>query len=122
MERRAKNVLTFGVSMALGAGIWMLSPTLTGEREAFDAFGYYLTALLVAGVVLGVSGVGSRGYGGLVLGQVLYMFVALPLGPLMPIGLIVVSFFSLLSLPGIWLGDRLRPRPGGQEPPDEAAS
>ena len=109
---RAKNVLTFGVSMALGAGIWMVSPTLTGQREAFDAFGYYVLALLVAGVVLGVSGVGSRGYGGLVLGQLLYMLVALPSGPLLPVGVIVVSFFSLLSLPGIWLGNWLRPRRG----------
>jgi len=98
--------------MALGAGIWMVSPTLTGQREAFDAFGYYVLALLVAGVVLGVSGVGSRGYGGLVLGQLLYMLVALPSGPLLPVGVIVVSFFSLLSLPGIWLGNWLRPRRG----------
>ncbi len=123
MQKRANNVLAFGVSVALGAGIWMASPTLTSHREAFDALGYYVPALLAAGVVLGVSGLGSGGaiYGGLVLGQALYMWLALPTGPLWAVGLFAVLLFSLLALPGIVLGNWLRRRRGGQEPPAEGA-
>jgi hypothetical protein len=52
MKTTSKSPLLFGLSALLGALIWLLSPVLTGQREAWDASpAYYYSALIVAGFI-----------------------------------------------------------------------
>lgn len=100
----------FAVAGVAGAVVWALSPWLTGRAEAWDAPRYYFLALLVAGLVAGLAAGRPlwRLYVGAVLGQVLYMLIALPLGPLLPIGVVILLVFTLLFLAAATLGWAVR--------------
>lgn len=53
MTGKRKWVL-FGVSILFGAGIWLLTPYITGEEEAFDAPNYYRGTLVFCSAILGI--------------------------------------------------------------------
>jgi hypothetical protein len=63
-----------------GAAVWALSVPLAGAREAFDAPGYYLPAMLVAGIV--AAWPAPRYWWlaviGIFLGERLYAYAMLP--------------------------------------------
>lgn len=104
-------LIDFLLSAAAGAAIWALSPTIVGNAEPWDAESfYYVLALLAVGLLLGV--VRPRRfwmhYVGVFFGQLIYMLLFLPLGPLIAIGLVFLAGYSLLSLVGAAVGAGMR--------------
>jgi hypothetical protein len=103
------------IGLALGAAIWVLSATITGRPEPWDASGpYYTAALLAAGFAGGVVVPGHWGevaigvYAGqalVLLGRVLSDSGS---GGLWPLGLMVLALYSLIALAGALLGSALR--------------
>lgn len=100
------------LSVVLGFLIWWLSPQLTGRREPWDAdSNYYWVALLIAGFLPGCFcatrfwrwGVGAF------LGQCVGLAVAVlcsnksDLG-LLPLGMVVLFFTTVLSIAGAACG------------------
>jgi hypothetical protein len=105
---------------ALGAAIWLLSPTLAGHREPWDAGGgYYVAALLGAGLLGGLL-VPRRWRaiaGGVYAGQALVLLGGVIVRPgdggLWPLGLLMLGFYSVLALLGAGVGAAAR-RMGGR--------
>jgi hypothetical protein len=103
------------IGLVLGAAIWVLSASITGRAEPWDASGpYYPAALLAAGFVGGVLVPGHWGevaiavYTGqalVLLGRVLSDTGS---GGLWPLGLMVLALYSLIALAGALLGSALR--------------
>lgn len=86
-----------------GAAIWVLSPTLAGHAEPWDAESvYYPLSLLVIGVVLG--GFRPRRpwahYLGVFAGQLIFMLLFLPLGALVIVGVVFLALYSLITFAG----------------------
>lgn len=104
-------VINLTLAAVAGAGIWALSPSVTGHLEPWDAEGvYYPATLFVAGLVLGAIGpraIWTRA-AGIVLGQLLYMLVFLPIGPLLLLGVVFLTVYSLLTLGGAGIGSIFR--------------
>jgi hypothetical protein len=103
------------IGLALGAAIWVLSASITGRPEPWDANGpYYPAVLLLAGFLGGVLVPGHWGevavgvYAGqalVLLGRVLSDIGS---GGLWPLGLVVLALYSLIALVGALLGSALR--------------
>lgn len=103
------------IGLALGAAIWVLSATITGRLEPWDANGpYYPAALLAAGFVGGVLVPGHWGEVavGVYTGQALVLLGRVlsdtGSGGLWPLGLMVLALYSLIALAGALLGSALR--------------
>lgn len=103
------------IGLALGAGIWMLSSSLTGRQEPWDSPGvYYPVALLAAGVIGGllVPGHWAEVAVGVFTGQAVVLLARVLAEPasggLWPVGLLVLGLYSLLALLGAGLGSGLR--------------
>ena len=106
--------ISLSIAAGFGAVIWALSPIVTGAREPWDGeSSYYFVSLLVAGIIIG--GLSPKHewsvWLGVVLGQLLYMLIFLPLGPLTPLGIMFMAAYGLISLVGAVLGARLRRGP-----------
>jgi hypothetical protein len=103
------------IGLALGVGIWVLSASITGRAEPWDASGmYYPAALLAAGFVGGFLVPGHWGevavgvYAGqalVLLGRVLSDTGG---GGLWLLGLVVLALYSLIALASALLGSGLR--------------
>lgn len=109
MNRRA--AFAFAIAFATGAGIWALSPVLTGHSEPWDAEGFmYFGSLIVAGVVAGALAPRPlwAHYLGAVFGQLTYELVFLKLGPLVLIGALFLLGYSLLFLAGAAVAAHVR--------------
>ena len=108
--------ITISLSVAAGFGalIWAISPIITGEIEPWDAESpYYFVSLLVAGLIVGAL-IPRHVWAvllGIVVGQLVYMLIFLPLGPLTLLGIIFMAVYGLLSLIGAALSARLRRDP-----------
>lgn len=109
------------VGLALGAGIWVLSASITGHREPWDSPGmYYASALLVAGVIGGflVPGHWAEVAVGVFTGQAVVLLARVlgepASGGLWPLGLLFLGIYSLLALVGAGLGSGLRRAVGGR--------
>ncbi len=105
--------LTIATATAAGASIWALSLLLTDHREAWDAGGgYYPVGLVAAGLLAGVLAPKPlwAHYVGAVLGQLAYMLIFLPTGPLIAIGIIILLVASTLFLLAAAIGGYLRTR------------
>ena len=95
--------------------IWAASPVFTGELEPWDgSMGYYALALALAGFLAAL--ILPRRFWlapvGVYLGQVAYLLLFLPKGPLMVVGLVFLVGYSLLALGGsalAYLLWRMRP-------------
>ncbi|WP_330216853.1 hypothetical protein [Stutzerimonas azotifigens] len=99
------------IAALAGAVIWAVSPVMTGQPEPWDAGGlYYCGAMVLGGLLSGLIATGPLWalYVGAILGQVLYQLVFLPLDPLILVGLLFLSAWSLLFLFGAYLGSRIR--------------
>jgi len=106
-------VVAFPLAALTGAFVWALSPWLTGHTEPWDASGvYYSAALIAAGLVTGLIVPAPLWvlYAGSVFGQFLYLWLFLPSGPLLAVGLIFLLLWSLLFLGGTYLAARIRNR------------
>lgn len=107
-EMRASKTeyVVLGLSLFLGASIWILSPLITGHEEAFDAGAYYWIALLAAGMIpalleprrfyiwpLPVIG-----------GQILFTLPATLNSPFGPLGWIFILILSPVIFVGSFVG------------------
>lgn len=101
------------IASLAGVLIWALSPWASGQAEPWDGDGlYYSGALFTAGVLSGfiVPRPLWAQYLGVIVGQVLYLLLFLPIGPLLAVGLVFLLLWSLLFLAGAYAGARLRTR------------
>ena len=103
--------ISLSLAAGLGAVIWALSPVVTGAAEPWDAESpYYFVSLFVAGAIVGF--VWPRRiwavFLGIVIGQLVYLLAFIPLGPLLPLGVLFLFGYALLSLLGAALASRLR--------------
>ncbi|WP_312379920.1 hypothetical protein [Stutzerimonas balearica] len=101
------------IASLAGVLIWALSPWASGQAEPWDGDGlYYSGALFTAGVLAGfiVPRPLWAQYLGVIVGQVLYLLLFLPIGPLLAVGLVFLLLWSLLFLAGAYAGARLRTR------------
>jgi hypothetical protein len=108
-------ILPFLVAALAGGGIWALSPLITGHAEPWDASGiYYTAALVLSGFLSGLLAATPLWllYIGSIFGQVMYLFLFLPSGPLIIVGLVFLLLWSLLFLGGAYMGSRVRGRFG----------
>ena len=103
------------IGLVLGAAIWVLSASITGRAEPWDADGvYYPAALLAAGFVGGflVPGHWGEVVVGVYAGQALVLLGRVlsdtGSGGLWPLGLLVLVLYSLIALAGALLGSALR--------------
>jgi hypothetical protein len=96
-------VVQFFCGCIFGAAIWRLSPTFTGHSEPWDANGsYFHVALFVAGVLAACVWppgfcIGSLG---VYCGQLSYMLLFLPGGPLILVGILMLVGDTLYALLG----------------------
>ena len=103
--------ISFSVAAVLGAVIWGLSPLLADAVEPWDAESpYYFLSLFVAGGLVGFLCPKHIwvAYFGIVVGQLVYMLIVLPSGPLLPLGVLFLFGFSMLSLLGLVLTSQVR--------------
>jgi hypothetical protein len=103
------------IGLVLGAGIWVLSASITGRQEPWDSPGlYYAAALVAAGLIGGflVPAHWAEVAVGVFIGQAVVLLARVMAEPanggLWPLGLLLLAFYSLLSLVGAGLGSRLR--------------
>ena len=107
--------ISFSVAAVLGAVIWGLSPLLTDAVEPWDAESpYYFLSLFVAGGLVGLLCPKQIwvAYLGIVVGQLVYMLIALPSGPLLPLGVLFLFGYGVLSLLGLALASQVRRKSG----------
>jgi hypothetical protein len=112
MKLRSRTI-AFLFSLVLGAAIWALSKLFTGYVEPWDSGSpYYFIALFVAGALVGWIFPGRVWicFFGLTLGQLIFIVVFLPLGPMLMLGVLFLVSFGLLSLSGAALASSLRRR------------
>jgi hypothetical protein len=99
------------VSFVLGALVWALSPVLSGHAEPWDVEGvYYPASLLVAGLLSGfIRPQYFWGhYLGVILGQLAFMLLFVPGGPLNIVGIAFLVVYSLITLAGAAAGAGIR--------------
>ena len=120
-DRRTRISTGLPIGLALGAGIWILSTSITGHQEPWDSPGmYYAASLLGAGVIGGllVPGHWAEVAVGVFTGQAMVLLAGVLAEPasggLWPLGILFLGFYSLLALVGARLGSGLRRalRPG----------
>lgn len=102
---------TLLISAVAGAVVWALSPWLAGQREPWDAEGfYYLGALLVAGVAAGLLSPRPfwAHYAGALIGQLLYAILVLGPSPLLIVGVIFLLAYTVIFLIGAAVAVQLR--------------
>lgn len=115
LERRTYISTGLPIGLALGAAIWVLSSSITGRQEPWDASGiYYPAALILAGLVGGllVPGHWVEVAAGIFTGQALVLLGRVLSEPgsggLWPLGLVLLAVYSLLALVGAVLGSTIR--------------
>ena len=103
------------IGLALGAGIWVLSASITGHPEPWDSPGmYYSAGLLSAGVIGGflVAEHWAEVAVGVFTGQAVVLLAGVLAEPasggLWPLGILFLGIYSLLALVGAGLGSGLR--------------
>lgn len=109
------------IGLALGAGIWVLSASITGHQEPWDSSGmYYAAALLGAGVIGGflVPGHWAEVAVGIFTGQAVVLLARVLAEPasggLWPLGILFLGLYSFVALAGAGLGSGLRRIVGGR--------
>ncbi len=108
--------ISFLIASMLGAVIWGLSPLITNLVEPWDAeTPYYVSSLFAAGVIVGLAYPRHimSAFLGIVVGQLVYMLVFIPLGPLSPLGILFLFGYGLISLLGAALGAQVQRMLGG---------
>jgi hypothetical protein len=115
LDRPTRISTGLPIGLALGAGIWVLSASITGHSEPWDSPGmYYAASLLGAGVIGGflVPGHWAEVAVGVFTGQAVVLVARVMAEPasggLWPLGILFIGLYSLLALLGAGLGSGLR--------------
>ena len=106
-----EKVIPFLLATVSGATIWAMSPKVTGVTEPWDAqSAYYFVALFASGLLVGalVPRHSWLAWVGVVVGQLIYMLAFLPKGPLLPLGLIFLFAYGILTFVGAWVSAKFR--------------
>lgn len=121
LDRWTRMTSGLPIGVALGAGIWVLSASITGSHEPWDAPGlYYAMALLGAGLIGGflVPGHWAEVALGVFTGQAVVLLARVLAEPasggLWPLGVLLLGLYSLVALVGAGLGSGLRRMLGGR--------
>ena len=107
--------ISFSVAAVFGAVIWGLSPLLTDAVEPWDAESpYYFPSLFVAGGLVGLLCPKHIWVAclGVVVGHLVYMLIALPSCPRLPLGVLFLFGYGVLSLLGLALASQVRRKSG----------
>jgi hypothetical protein len=102
---------TLLVSAGAGVVVWALSPWLAGQREPWDAEGfYYVGALVVAGVAAGLLTPRPfwAHYLGALIGQLVYAILVLGVSPLLIVGAVFLLGYTLIFLVGAVVAAQMR--------------
>lgn len=97
-------LFTLLLSSFFGAAILFLSPYVTGKVEPWNSNSYYYSsALFLAGFLILFDKHAKLEivFIGIMLGQTVFMFSFMSVGPLVGVGLVIMAFKSLLSLVGL---------------------
>ena len=116
MRTSRKNLWVWLLATGLGAAIWVASPFVTGRREPWDAHSpYYILALAGAGFVTGWLEPSRAWRWALAIyaGQCLAVIALTSvrgddLRLFVPLGMIALAMYTLLSLAGAAAGGMLR--------------
>ena len=111
MKRNA--AIGLSVAAGLGAGIWAASPLVTGSVEPWDAEStYYIISLCLVGAVVGFLYPQQFwvAFPGVVAGQLIYLHVFLPSGPLLLLGVLFLLGYGVLPLIAALLAGMIRQR------------
>jgi hypothetical protein len=106
------TILAFALGMAIGYGVWAAAPEVIGHSAPWEgSWPYYSTVLITASALVAL--VVPRRYAavliGAVLGQVLAQLILLtPDQRLLITWHRVDSIGLVLTLPGTWLGSKVR--------------
>mgnify|MGYP003384166393 CR=1 FL=1 len=91
------------LSAFIGVLVWAASPYVVGTIEPWDSeSSYYVLSILISGVVLGTYSqkqIWSFGVGTFI-GQLLYIVIFLPLGPLIIVGSVLLAGSGLICYLG----------------------
>ncbi len=110
MKAKLTFWLVFGLSVALGALIWIGSRRFTGNVEPWDPPGYYWhIGLLVAGFIPALLSPQRFWLWplGVLLGQVIIFVPGViqgPPAPLWPLGIVFLVVYSIVAFVGSFLG------------------
>jgi hypothetical protein len=99
LQMKYRAALTFGLAAVLGAAVWLFSPWITGHTEPWDGDGtYYFGALALTGLIAGITSPKPTWalYSGVFFGQLVYLLLALKIGPLVLIGVGTLLVCSVL--------------------------
>ncbi len=111
MNSKIANIsINLVLALFAGAAIWTASYSITGHTEPWDAdSSFYFVSLLVAGTFLGLTRPRHIWCHpvGIFIGQLLYILIFMPVGPLIGVGVLFLVMFSALSFVGAFLGSRL---------------
>jgi hypothetical protein len=117
----------FATALVCGAGIWLLSPLVTGRAEPWDAAGwYYPGALFLAGCAVALLFPAHPGVVaiGIVAGQILVLLGRVAADPsgggLWPLGLMFLVGYGVVPLLGAALGALAGRQWARNHHPDEA--
>jgi hypothetical protein len=115
LDRRIQLSSGLPLGLALGAGIWVLSGSITGRAEPWDSPSQvYVAELIGAGVVGGllIPAHWIEVAVGIFTGQALVLLARVMAEPaeggLWPLGLLFLAIYSLLALFGSVLGATVR--------------
>ena len=119
------TAVTFLGAAVAGALVWALSPSLTGQREPWDADGvFYIASLAVAGSIAG--GLLPKPlwahYLGAVVGQLMYEVLFLKLGPLFMVGMGFLLGYSVIFAAAAAVAARVRVFHAGRQLSDREDS
>ena len=95
------KAISLCVASMLGTIIWVISPFVTGEIEPWDADSpYYIISLILAGAIVGwlIPKHLWTVFLGVIVGQIIYMLIFIPSGPLLLIGIVFLVGYGLFSL------------------------
>ena len=124
-ERRRRAA--FAIALVCGAGIWLLSPLVTGRAEPWDAAGwYYPGALFLVGGAVALLFPAHPGVVaiGIVAGQILVLLGRVAAdssgGGLWPLGIMFLVGYGVVPLLGAALGAVAGRQWARKQRPDEA--
>jgi len=99
------------LSFFLGNCIWFFSPIIIGNKEPWDSESFYFVlSLFITGACVGYFFPRRIWiiYLGILFGQIIYMLIFLPTGPLMFLGLVYLAAYSLLALAGAFCTSNIK--------------
>jgi hypothetical protein len=108
---KTKQWIAGGFSVFIGAFVWVASPYFTGQREPWDTSGFYYSGTLaVGGLLAGLFAPrrfwlwGLSIWLGQIIGFIWCIVASHEIGPLAPLGFLLLAVTSMWGLAGSSVG------------------